>query len=123
MLILPLNEKLVYNLSSLGPFAKKHWKLLESIYQEKLDKDLFNVGINYRNKLCVNGKVRKSQRFPFKVVFPNAKTLMSAVVEDPKSRIFIDSTIYYFGTNDELEAYYICGMLNIPELRKSVKII
>ncbi len=122
-IFLPLDQNLVYDIKNLGPFAKKHWNNLKSIYQETLKKDLFEIGINYRNKLCVNGKVRKNQQFPYKIVFPNAKTLMAAVVEDPESRIFIDSTIYYYGTNNKLEAYYLCGMLNIPELRKSVKII
>jgi len=122
-IFLPLNQNLDYSVKTLGPFAKKHWNNLKSIYQEIVKKDLFEVGINYRNKLCVNGKVRKNQKFPFKTVFPNAKKLMAAVVEDPECRVFIDSTIYYYGTTNELEAYYLCGMLNIPDLRKSVKII
>jgi hypothetical protein len=67
--------------------------------------------------------VRPSQREQYKVVFPNAKKLCSAVIEDPEGRIYIDSTLYYYGAKSEEEAFYICGMLNIPELYKSVKMI
>jgi len=56
-------------------------------------------------------------------VFPNAKKLCSAVIKDPEGRIYIDSTLYYYGAESEEEAFYICGMLNIPELYKSVKMI
>jgi hypothetical protein len=56
-------------------------------------------------------------------VFPNAKKLTGAVINDPKGRIYVDSTLYYYGTKNEGEAFYLCGMLNIPDLAKSVKII
>ena len=59
----------------------------------------------------------------YKVVFPNAKKLMAAVINDPKGRIYVDSTLYYYGTKSEDEAYYLCGMLNIPDLYTSVKVI
>lgn len=37
--------------------------------------------------------------------------------------MYIDSTLYYYGTENESEAYYICGMLNIPDLYRSIKLI
>lgn len=122
-IFLPLDESFIYNISHLGKNAKKHWKYIQEVYREVNDKDLFEVGINYRNKLCRNSQVRKSQRKPYKIVFPNAKRLMAAVIEDPKGITFIDSTLYYFGTENKEEAFYLCGILNIRELRKSVKTI
>ncbi|TXT65698.1 MAG: hypothetical protein BAJALOKI1v1_390018 [Promethearchaeota archaeon] len=120
---LPLDNILRYKPDNLAPLSKKHWIKIKNVYQNQKGKDLFDWGINYRNKLCTNGEVRKSQRYPYKVVFPNAKTLMAAVIEDPSSEIFIDSTLYYYGTDNKDEAYYICGMLNIPKLYESVKAI
>lgn len=120
---LPLNDELKYNPTHLGPFAQEHWTQISSIYEEINEKDLFSRGINYRNKLCKKNRVRAEQRKPYKVVFPNAKTLMAAVIKDPKGQIFIDSTLYYYGTENEKEAYYLCGMLNIRDLYKSVKLI
>ncbi|MBY9006179.1 MAG: hypothetical protein KGD63_05430, partial [Candidatus Lokiarchaeota archaeon] len=122
-IFLPLNKNYAYSVSTLGPFNRKHWKNIKEIYHRELKKNLFEIGINYRNKLCTNNIVKKNQRMPYKVVFPNAKKLCSAVINDPKGRVFVDSTIYYYGTKDKSEAYYLCGMLNIPELSKSVKII
>ncbi len=122
-MFLPLDNKLRYNTSNIGPFSRKHWNDIRDIYKKKTKKDLFEVGINYRNKLCSNRVVRLSQRKLFKVVFPNAKKLASAVIHDPHGRIYIDSTLYYYGTENEVEAYYICGMLNIPNLSRSVKLI
>ncbi|MBN1214677.1 MAG: N-6 DNA methylase [Candidatus Lokiarchaeota archaeon] len=122
-IFLPLNKNYAYSISSLGPFSRKHWELIKDIYFKVLNKDLFDIGINYRNKLCTNSIVKKKQRMPYKIIFPNAKSLCSAVIEDPNGRIFIDSTLYYYGTTNKIEAHYLCGMLNIPELSKSVKII
>jgi hypothetical protein len=122
-IFLPLTKDLKYNPSDLGPSARKHWNQIAEIYQEENGRDLFSRGINYRNKLCKKRTVKKEQREPYKVVFPNAKTLMAAVIEDPQQHIFIDSTLYYYGTNNKKEAYYLCGMLNIRELYKSVKLI
>ena len=120
---LPLDNQLYYNLKNLGPFSRKHWNFISEVYKQYKNDDLFEVGINYRNKLCTGNNVREQQRAQIKVVFPNAKNLMSAVIHDPDSRIFVDSTLYYYGTNDVDEAYYICGMLNIPTLFKNVKTI
>ncbi len=122
-IFLPLDQELKYRPSNIGPFSRKHWNSLQNIYQREINKDLFTVGINYRNKLCTNNKVRDSQLKQYKVVFPNAKKLMAAVINDPKGRIYVDSTLYYYGTKSEDEAYYLCGMLNIPDLYTSVKVI
>lgn len=122
-IFLPLNENFAYSVSTLGPFSRKHWNFIKNLYQKEVKKDLFKIGINYRNKLCSNDIVKKIQRMPFKVVFPNAKRLTAAVINDPTGRIYVDSTLYYYGTKDEDEAYYLCGMLSIPDLAKSVKII
>ena len=122
-IFLPLNKDLKYDVKKLGPFSRKHWKNISEKFKKINKKDLFEVGINYRNKLCKGGKVRNTQKAKLKVVFPNAKKLMSAVIEDPDSRIYIDSTLYYYGTKNEKEAYYICGMLNTRELYKTVKVI
>ena len=48
---------------------------------------------------------------------------MAAVIEDPIGRVYVDSTLYYLGTENKKEAYYLCGMLNIPDLYKTVKFI
>ncbi|MFO8017539.1 MAG: N-6 DNA methylase [Promethearchaeia archaeon] len=122
-IFLPLDDHLEYKVSNIGPFARKHWKFIKKIYAKINEKDLFEVGINYRHKLCKNNKVREAQRKPYKIVFPNAKRLMAAVIEDPEGTTFVDSTLYYFGTEIKEEAFYLCGMLNIRELRKSVKTI
>jgi len=122
-IFLPLNENYAYSISTLGPFSRKHWNFIKDIYRKEVDKDLFEVGINYRNKLCSNNIVKRRQKLPYKVVFPNAKRLIASVIDDSDGRIFIDSTLYYYGTNNENEAYYLCGMFNIPELAKSVKTI
>lgn len=122
-IFLPINKNFAYSISTLGPFSRKHWRYIKEIYQKEVKNDLFKVGINYRNKLCSNDIVKKVQRMPFKVVFPNAKRLVAAVIDDPTGRIFIDSTLYYYGTKNKNEAYYLSGMLNIPDLSKSVKII
>ena len=122
-IFLPLNESYAYSVSTLGPFSRKHWNSIKEIYRKEVNKDLFEVGINYRNKLCTSNIVKKVQRLPYKVVFPNAKSLVAAVFNDPDGRIYVDSTLYYYGTKNEDEAYYLCGMLNIPDLAKSVKII
>ncbi|MGV9172923.1 MAG: HsdM family class I SAM-dependent methyltransferase [Promethearchaeia archaeon] len=122
-IFLPLNQSLTFNENELGKKSKKHWKFISNVYKNERKKDLFDVGINYRNKLCKNGKVRTEQRAPYKVVFPNAKSMMAAVVEDPHGRTFIDSTLYYYGTENKKEAYYLCGMLNVRALKKSVKVI
>ncbi|MHA1148301.1 MAG: N-6 DNA methylase [Promethearchaeota archaeon] len=124
---LPLDSNFSYHPDKLGPFSRKHWKQIAETYmkqKKRTDVDaLFTEGINYRNKLCTKGKVRKSQRASLKVVFPNAKNLMSAVIHDSEGRIYVDSTMYYYGTENEDEAYYICGMLNIKKLFETVKII
>jgi len=120
---LPLNDQLEYIPSDLNPFARNHWCKISSVYQELNEKDLFTRGINYRNKLCKKKSVRAEQRKPYKVVFPNAKTLMAAVIKDPNCRVFVDSTLYYYGTENQKEAYYLCGLLNIRDLYKSVKLI
>ncbi|HEA71095.1 hypothetical protein LCGC14_0943930 [marine sediment metagenome] len=122
-LFLPLDPNLRYRTSKIGPFSRKHWNNIKEMYFNETKKDLFEVGINYRNKLCTNRTVRETQRKLYKVVFPNAKKLVSAVIHDPKGKVFIDSTLYYYGTENEDEAYYLCGMLNIPTLSKSVKLI
>jgi len=122
-IFLPLDANYRFRLSKIGPFSRKHWNSINKIYKKHTKNDLFEVGINYRNKLCTNRTVRPSQRELFKVVFPNAKKLSSAVINDPEGRIYIDSTLYYYGVESEEEAYYICGMLNIPELYTSVKMI
>ena len=44
-------------------------------------------------------------------------------IHDSHGRVYIDSTLYYYGTENESEAYYICGMLNISDLYRSVKLI
>ncbi|MFW9873258.1 MAG: N-6 DNA methylase [Candidatus Thorarchaeota archaeon] len=120
---LPLDSNFEYNTNNLGPFSRKHWKNISEIYKRENKNDLFEVGINYRNKLCTGKKVRDAQIAPIKVVFPNAKNLMSAVIKDPNSRSFVDSTMYYYSTENEDEAYYLCGMLNIRKLFKTVKTI
>ncbi len=120
---LPFDKKLTYNPDKLGPFSKQHWNNISEIYNRFNKNDLFEVGINYRNKLCVNNTVRESQLMPIKVVFPNAKSLTAAVIHDPEGRVYIDSTLYYYGTNNEDEAYYLCGMLNVRELAETVKSI
>ena len=122
-IFLPLDSKMRYAAANIGPFSRKHWNNIKEIYKKETKKDLFEVGINYRNKLCTNRVVRPSQRKLFKVVFPNAKILAAAVIHDPHGRIYIDSTLYYYGTENESEAYYICGMFNIPDLYRSVKLI
>lgn len=122
-IFLPLNKNFAYSVSTLGPFSRKHWNSIKKIYLREVKKDLFKIGINYRNKLCTHNIVKKIQRSPYKVVFPNAKKLTAAVINDPKGRIYVDSTLYYYGTKNEIEAFYLCGMLNIPDLAKSVKII
>jgi hypothetical protein len=122
-IFLPLDTELKYNLENIGPLSRSHWNTIKKIYQKHKGDDLFEVGVNYRNKLCTNGEIKEAQKFPYKVVFPNAKTLMAAVIEDPDSRTFIDSTLYYYGTNNKKEAYYLCGMLNISKLYESVKAI
>ncbi|MFX1569100.1 MAG: N-6 DNA methylase [Promethearchaeota archaeon] len=120
---LPLDKTFKYNPANLGPFSKKHWNNISGIFTRYNKKDLFGVGINYRNKLCVNNVVRKSQQKQIKVVFPNAKNLTSAVIHDPEGRIYIDSTLYYYGIDNENEAYYLCGMLNVRKLAETVKSI
>jgi hypothetical protein len=122
-IFLPLDKKLVYNPDALHPHSLAHWNNIKKIYADQRKKDLFEVGINYRNKLCTKGTVKEAQRAHYKVVFPNAKTLMAAVVEDPRTKTFIDSTLYYYGTKNKDEAYYLCGMLNINKLYESVKAI
>ncbi len=122
-IFLPLNNNFEYRPEDIGPFSRKHWNNIKNVYQKINKEDLFEVGINYRNKLYSAGSVRPSQREKYKVVFPNAKKLMSAVIEDFEGRCFVDSTLYYLGTENEQEAYYLCGMLNIPELYKTVKFI
>ncbi len=122
-IFLPLNSQLEYRIDTLGPFSRKHWRYIKSIYEKETGRDLFEVGINYRNKLCKENAVKEEQRKSYKVVFPNAKSLMAAVIKGPQGRIYVDSTLYYFGTDNEKEAYYLCGMLNITELKKSTKII
>lgn len=122
-IFLPLDANFRFRLSKIGPFSRKHWNSIKEIYKKHTKNDLFEVGINYRNKLCTDKTVRPSQREQFKVVFPNAKKLCSAVIKDTEGRIYIDSTLYYYGAKSEEEAYYICGMLNISELYKSVKMI
>lgn len=122
-IFLPLDSNHSYRLPKIGPFSRKHWKDIKEIYNKATKNDLFEVGINYRNKLCTNKRVRASQRKLYKVIFPNAKKLTSAVIHDPEGRIHIDSTLYYYGTENEAEAHYLCGMLNIPLLAKSVKTI
>ena len=122
-IFLPLNDNFAYSVSTLGSFSRKHWNFIKDIYRKEVNKDLFEIGINYRNKLCTNNIVKKSQKQPYKVVFPNAKRLIAAVINDPEGRIYVDSTLYYYGTKNEDEAHYLCGMLNIPELAQSVKII
>lgn len=122
-IFLPLDIDLRYRISRIGPFSRKHWKFISEIYYEYNKQDLFEVGINYRNKLCTNKQIRASQRMLYKVVFPNAKILTSAVIHDPEGRIYIDSTLYYYGTESKEEAYYICGMMNVPLLYRSVKMI
>jgi len=120
---LPLDRNFEYNPDKIGPFSRKHWNYINQVYKKKKNKDLFEVGINYRNKLCTGKKVKDTQLAPIKVVFPNAKNLMSAVINDPERRSYVDSTLYYFSTDNEEEAYYLCGMLNINRLIKTVKII
>ncbi len=122
-IFLPFNEQFEYTPSELGAFARKHWKTIMNVYRKFTDKDLYEVGINYRHKLCKKGRVKEEQRKHYKIVFPNAKRLMAAVVVDPKGTTFIDSTLYYLGTDNKEEAFYLCGLLNIRELRKSVKTI
>jgi len=122
-IFLPLNKNLEYKPDKIGPYSRKHWNKIKKIYKKENNYDLYDIGINYRNKLCKNDKVRKEQRKKYKIVFPNAKSLMAAVIEDPKGIIFVDSTLYYYGTDIEEEAYYLCGMFNIKELYKSTKTI
>lgn len=122
-IFLPFNDNYAYSVSTLGPFSRKHWNIIKNIYKREVGRDLFEVGINYRNKLCTNNIIKRRQKSRFKVVFPNAKRLVAAVIDDPDQRIFVDSTLYYYGTKNEEEAYYLCGLLNISDLAKSVKII
>lgn len=122
-IFLPLDKNFEYKVTNIGPFSRKHWNFIKEVYFKETKKDLFEVGINYRNKLCTNKKVKGAQRKPFKVIFPTSKNLIGAVISDPEGRFFIDSTIYYYGTEDEDEAYYLCGMFNVPNLFKSVKVI
>jgi hypothetical protein len=123
-IFLPFDENLKYNPSEIGPFSRKHWRKIKKVYRDINDKDLFEVGINYRNKLCnTNNEVRESQRKHFKIVFPNAKRLMAAVIEDLEGKTFVDSTLYYLGTESKEEAFFLCGLLNIRDLRKSVKTV
>lgn len=128
-IFLPLDKEYQYNFENLGPFSRKHWKLISKIYEQQTKKDLFKIGINFRNKLCsphtANNlpKVKKNQKGKYKVIFPNAKNLVASVIYDPDGRKFIDSTCYYYSTENENEAHYLCGMLNIPDLFESVKII
>jgi len=118
---LPLDSEFKFDPNKIGPYSRKHWLFISSIYKKEKKSDLFDVGINYRNKLCNGNIVRDSQLSPIKVVFPNAKNLMSAVIKDPTRRTYADSTLYYYSTKNEDEAYYLCGMLNIRRLADTVK--
>jgi hypothetical protein len=120
---LPIDSNFEYNPDNIGPFSRKHWKHISQVYKREKNMDLFEVGINYRNKLCVGKKIRKDQLASIKVIFPNAKNLMSAVIKDSSKRSYVDSTLYYFSTENENEAYYLCGMLNIKKLFETVKTI
>jgi len=95
-IFLPLDANYQFKPSKIGPFSRKHWNTIKEIYKKHTNNDLFEVGINYRNKLYTNRTVRRSQREQYKVVFPNAKRLISAVIKDPyKSVKMISDTRHH----------------------------
>ncbi|MFX0066599.1 MAG: class I SAM-dependent DNA methyltransferase [Candidatus Hermodarchaeota archaeon] len=116
-------DSLMFESSKMGQKAKKHFEILDHEYQKRqkkgaVAKNLWSL-LNYHNNLS---KFR--QKANLKVVYNSTGgSVKSAIVKNQnKNQItIIDTKLYFMPTDNENEAYYLCGILNAPCITEDVK--
>lgn len=102
--------------------AWNYYQNIDTLYRNHIKEgassnvDILWKRLNYQK--CLSNAM---QLAPFKVVMQRSGTLCKAfVVAEP---CIIDFTCYYFGTENQDEAYYLSGFLNAPALIQCIQIV
>ncbi|MFN4032285.1 MAG: hypothetical protein ACK4ME_01465 [Fimbriimonadales bacterium] len=90
--------------------AESEWNRLRG---SKSDRYTLIEWINHRRNLTLQSPTAR-----YRVLYPDVNRIMTAcVVELSPARlsgVVVDTTCYFCETDDELEAYYLCSLLNTP---------
>ncbi|MFX1255469.1 MAG: class I SAM-dependent DNA methyltransferase [Promethearchaeota archaeon] len=123
-IFLPIEkDSLAFESLKIGRKAKKHFEFLDHEYQKRqkegaVAKNLWSL-LNYHNNLSTS-----RQKASLKVVYNSTGgSVKSAIVRNQnKDQItIIDTKLYFMPTDNEDEAYYLCGILNAPCVTEDVK--
>jgi hypothetical protein len=109
----PLTHSEIDDLFKNHPNAKSHYTFLHTLYSKKKKSgsaipDLF-LNMNYNNKL-----LQENQRKTRKILYNGIGSKVKAAYL--KIDALIDSSLYYFIPNSDMEAYYLMGILNSPTI-------
>ncbi|MHA1793986.1 MAG: Eco57I restriction-modification methylase domain-containing protein, partial [Promethearchaeota archaeon] len=96
----------------------RHFQHLDGEFQKlysgsKRIKNLWDR-INFDSALTNSSMLMK-----WKIVFPDCGSVMAAAIV-PKN-VIVEHALHYIGTNDELEAFYLMGVLNAPCIEDDLK--
>lgn len=122
---LPINKNFQFDENYLKSFpsALKFYAEVNYFYKEKKKRsskiDSLISNLNYWNKIS---KQINNKRY---IVVYNASgsKLKATVLVNTKKNLIIGSDNYYYSTDSQEEAYYLCALLNTPELSRNIGII
>ncbi|MHA1693933.1 MAG: N-6 DNA methylase [Candidatus Helarchaeota archaeon] len=117
--VLPINKKdFKYEPKLLNKYAQIHFNFLNNYYKENI-KEGTKIGklwneINHFNKL-----INPNQKRKIKIIFNGIGSIVkSAVLTNYE---LIDTSLYYYSTNNLDEAYYLMAVLNSPSITYSIQ--
>ncbi len=105
------------------PLAAAHFQRLTQIYEIHRKKGAQIE--NLLERLDYGHALSDSHQFsPLKVVYAGIGTIVKAAVLHEtalNSFLLIDTSLYYYCPTSEMEAYYLCGLLNTPHITSYVR--
>lgn len=112
-------EDLLYHRETILPRASALFDQFMEIYrkfQERDERQITNLWerLNYHN--CLSNPMQHSQ---IKVIYNSTGSIVKSAIV--KGQIIIDTSLYYFGLENENEAYYICTILNAQCISKQIE--
>ncbi|MFX1537324.1 MAG: hypothetical protein ACFFDI_24210, partial [Promethearchaeota archaeon] len=116
-------DSLAFESSKIGRKAKRHFEFLDYEYQKRqkkgaVAKNLWSL-LNYHNNLSTS-----RQKASLKVVYNSTGgSVKSAIIrnQNKDKTTIVDTKLYFMPTDNEDEAYYLCGILNAPCITEDVK--
>ncbi|MHA1729540.1 MAG: HsdM family class I SAM-dependent methyltransferase [Promethearchaeota archaeon] len=124
-----LNNKHFFNTEALKPKGKIFFRELDAKFRKMVkpsasmktlaENFTYNGRLIPTNLLLKKTSENSRESHTYLVIHNSIGSLVkSTVLEQP---ILLDNSIYYFVTEDENEAYYLCGVLNSPLMTSLVK--